>query len=242
MGRRNGLTARDDHAHPPVTFASGEVYAMPAITQKLLDDADFDVEQWLATQIETEFNRQEGIAFLSGNGTNKPRGLLTYVTGGASTGVHPGGDLTVVNSGNATALGANTSAAIDTLVGFAYGLPAPYRQNASWLMNSQTAAAIAKFKDANGNLIYQQSLIVGQPATLLGRPIEFDEGMPDIGAGNLSIAFGDFKAGYVINDRMGSRVLRDPYTAKPYVLFYTTKRVGGGVLDPNAIRLLKISA
>lgn len=226
----------------PVTFAAGEIYANPAITQRLLDDADFDIEQWLADQVEAEFNKQEGIAFLSGNGTNKPRGLLTYVSGGASTGVHPGGDLTVVVSGHATLLGADTSAALDTLIGFAYGLPAPYRQNATWLMNSNTAATLAKFKDADGNLIYRESLIVGQPATLLGRPVEFDEGMPSIGAGNVPIAFGDFKAGYLINDRTGSRILRDPYTTKPYVSFYVTKRVGAGVADPNAIRLLKIAA
>lgn len=221
----------------PITYASGEIYAMPAITQRLLDDADFQLEQWLADQLETEFNVQEGVAFLSGNGTNKPFGFLQYIPGGAAASQHPAGTLGISISGHATELNG-----ADTLIKFAYSLGAPYRQNASWLMNSTTAAAIALLKDGQGNYIWRESLIVGQPATLLGRPVEIDEGMPSIGAGNYPIAFGDFKAGYIINDRTGTRILRDPYTSKPYVLFYATKRVGGGVADPNAIRLLKITA
>lgn len=222
-----------------VEFAAGEIYANPAITQRLLDDADFNVEQWLADQVDVEFGAQESVAFISGNGTNKPRGVLTYVTGGASADFHPGGNLAVVNSGAATTLG---TVPIDTLIGFAYSLPSPYRQNATWLMNSLTAATLAKLKDADGNLIWRESVIVGQPSTLLGRPVEIDEGMPNIGADATPIAFGDFKRGYLINDRTGSRILRDPYTNKPFVMFYVTKRVGGGVADPNAIRLLKIAA
>jgi HK97 family phage major capsid protein len=109
-------------------------------------------------------------------------------------------------------------------------------------MSSLTAAFIAKLKDADGRPVWRESLIVGQPATLLGRPVEIDEGMPGPIAGNLAIAFGDFKAGYLINDRLGTRILRDPYTNKPYVNFYVTKRVGAGLLDPFAIRLLKVAA
>ena len=217
----------------PLTFAAGEIYANPAATQRLLDDAAIDVGAWLIETLRVEFNRQEGIAFLSGDGVNKPRGLLTYVEGGAGEDIHPGGNLTVVEA----ALG------VDALVDFTYGLAAPYRQNASWLMSSLTAAAIAKMKDADGNLIWRESLIVGQPSTLLGRPVEIDEGMPAPTAGNLAIAFGDFNAGYVVNDRTSSvRLLRDPYSNKPFVMFYATKRVGGGLLDPNAIRLLRIPA
>lgn len=217
----------------PLTFAAGEIYANPAATQRLLDDAAIDVGAWLIETLRVEFNRQEGIAFLSGDGANKPRGLLTFVEGGAGEDIHPGGNLTVVDA----ALG------VDALVDFTYGLAAPYRQNASWLMSSLTAAAIAKMKDADGNLIWRESLIVGQPSTLLGRPVEIDEGMPGPAAGNLAIAFGDFNAGYVVNDRTSSvRLLRDPYTNKPFVMFYATKRVGGGLLDPNAIRLLRIPA
>lgn len=220
-----------------LTFAHGEIYANPGITQNLLDDADFNLEAWLAAEVGEEFAKQEGVSFIAGNGTNKPRGLLTYVTGGASAGHHPGGNLTVVLSGAASALPNG-----DGLIDFVYGLPAPYRQNAKWLMNSMTAAAIAKFKDGDGNYLWRETYVAGQPATLLGYPVEIDENMPDVAAGALPIAFGDFKRGYVINDRQGVRILRDPYTAKPYVHFYTTKRVGGGVDDPKAIRLLKIAA
>lgn len=221
----------------PIVFAAGEIYAQPSITQRLLDDADFDVEGWLASSVSEEFDRQEGIAFISGDGVNKPFGFLQYVTGGAADGRHPGGNLVTVASGAAAGI-----AGPDTLVDFVYGLPSPYRANASWLMNSGTAAIIRKMKDADGRFIWAEGLISGQPATLLGRPVEIEEGMPSVAAGTLPVAFGDFRAGYVINDRFGVRVLRDPYTVKPYVNFYTTKRVGAGVIDPRAIRLLKIAA
>lgn len=220
----------------PIVFAAGEIYANPAITQRLLDDAQFNVEEWLANSVDREFNKQEGVAFISGDGTNKPYGLLQYVTGGAAEAQHPGGVLQIDASGAAGGV------TVDGLVDFMYKLPAPYRQNATWLMNSLTAAAITKLKDANGNLIWRESLIVGQPSTLLGRPVEIDENMPNIAANALPIAFGDFRSGYLINDRIGTRILRDPYTNKPYVSFYVTKRVGAGVLDPFAIRLLKIAA
>lgn len=222
-------------------FAHGEIYANPAISQRLLDDADFDVAQFIASSVSEEFGVEEDLAFISGDGTNKPRGLLTYVTGGASAGVHPGGNLAIVNTGDASSLGTSSTAIVDKLIDFSYGLTSPYRSNGTWLMNSLTAATLAKLKDADGNLIWRESLSVGQPSTMLGRPVEIDENMPAIAAGSMPIAFGDFNRGYLINDRMGTRVLRDPYTNKPYVHFYTTKRVGGGVLDPKAIRLLKVS-
>ena len=211
-------------------FASGEIYANAAATQQLLDDSAVNAEQWLIGVITREFARQEDIAFISGNGTNKPRGLLTYVDGGASDDHHPGGNLTVVES----ALG------VDALVDFSYGLASPYRQGSSWLMSSLTAAALSKLRDGDGNLIWRPSFIVGQPDTLLGRPVELDETMPGPAAGNIAVAFGNFQQGYQIVDRIGVRVLRDPFTNKPFVNFYCTKRTGGGVLDPGAIRLLKI--
>jgi HK97 family phage major capsid protein len=217
----------------PITFTAGEIYANPAATQRILDDAAIDIGQWLVDALRVEFNRQENIAFLSGDGVNKPAGLLTFVTGGANADAHPGGNLTVVEQ----------AIAVDALIDFMYGLGAPYRQNATWLMSSLTAAALTRLKDADGNLIWRESLIVGQPATLLGRPVEIDEGMPGPDAGNLAIAFGDFNASYLVNDRTSSlRLLRDPYTNKPFVHFYASKRVGGGVLDPNAVRLLRIPA
>ena len=219
-----------------LTFEAGEIYAMPAATQRLLDDSAINFESWLADSIETEFATQEDIAFISGNGSNKPRGLLTYVAGAASDGDHPGGNISTFNSESATDI-----PGADTLLDFKYKLAAPYRGNARWLMNSQTAAFIAKMKDGQGNYIWREGLIADEPATLLGRPVTLDEAMPDIGGDALPIAFGDFQRGYVINDRLGTRVLRDPYTSKPFVLFYVTKRVGGGLLDPNAIKLMKIA-
>lgn len=220
----------------PINFTTGEIYANIAATQRIIDDAEFNLEQWLADRLNAEFSRQEDVAFLSGNGVNKPSGLLLFATGGALAASHPGGPLAVVNSGAAANL------TVDGLIGFMYSLPAPYRQNATWLMSSTTAAALTKMKDGDGNLIWRESLMAGQPATLFGRPVEIDEGMPAPEAGNLAIAFGDFRAGYLINDRIGTRILRDPFSNKPFVMFYATKRVGGGVLDPNAIRLLKIAA
>lgn len=214
----------------PINFAAGEIYANPAVTQRLLDDAALDVESWLKNSVREEFNRQEGIAFIAGDGTNKPAGFLTFAEGGVNAASHPGGAIDVTTA----------AITVDGLIDFMYGLPAPYRANATWLMNSLTAAVLTKLKDADGNLIWRESLIVGQPSTLLGRPVEIDEGMPAPTAGLMPIAIADWKAGYLINDRIGTRVLRDPYTNKPYVMFYVTKRVGGGVLDPNAIRVLKL--
>lgn len=217
-------------------FAGGEIYANPAITQRLLDDSSLDLEAWIASQVADEFARQEGIAFISGNGTNKPFGLLTYVDGGAADDRHPGGNLTTVETAAASTIAA------DDLVGFLYGLAAPYRQGAVWLMNSTTAARIGKLKDSDGAYIWRESFAQGDPAKLLGYPVEIDESMPNVADSALPIAFGNFKRGYLINDRLGISTLRDPFTNKPYVNFYATKRVGGGVLDPNAIRLLKIKA
>ncbi len=223
----------------PIMFASGEIYAMPAATQRLLDDAAINVEDWLRNSVQKEFNRQEGIAFLSGDGVNKPAGFLTFVTGGVNAATHPGGAIEAV-AGDLDP--ADASGTIDALIDFMFKLGSPYRQNATWLMGSLTAALLAKLKDANGNLIWRESLIAGQPATLFGRPVEIDEGMPAPGANAMPVAFGDFKAGYLINDRIGTRILRDPYTNKPFVMFYVTRRVGAGVLDPNAIKVLKLPA
>jgi HK97 family phage major capsid protein len=222
-----------------VPFSTGEIYAMPAVTQRLLDDAAINVDNWLADQVRKEFARQEGIAFLAGDGVNKPNGLLTYIAGGTNEGTHPGGAIETVEVAIDPAASAAT---VDGLIDFMYGLDAPYRQNATWLMSSLTAAALAKLRDAEGNLVWRESLMAGQPSLLLGRPVEIDEGMPGPDAGNAAIAFGDFKAGYLINDRIGTRILRDPYTNKPFVMFYVTKRVGGGVLDPNAVRVLTLPA
>ncbi|WP_082640626.1 phage major capsid protein [Aureimonas sp. N4] len=220
----------------PITFPHGEIYAFPMVSQQLVDDADFKLEEWFTAELGSEFERQEGIAFIAGDGSNKPRGFLTYVAGGVSENEHPGGPIATTPSGNASAV------TPDALIKMVYALRSPYRQGATWLMNSNSASAISQFKDAGGNYLWRPSIIEGQPPTLLGYPVTIDENMPSIAANTLPIAFGNFRLGYVINDRTGIRILRDPFTVKPYVGFYTTKRVGGGVMDPNAILVMKVSA
>lgn len=220
----------------PLIFPAGEIYAMPAATQRLLDDGAINVEEWLAENLGDEFSRQEGIAFVSGDGVNKPMGFLRYATGDIAAAAHPGGAVALTPSGASDKI-----AGPDQLIDMKYALGAPYRQNATWVMNSSTAAIIAKMKDGQGNYIWREGLIADEPARLLGRPVEIDENMPSIAGGAIPVAFGDFARGYLVNDRVATRILRDPYSNKPFVLFYATKRVGGGLLDPKAIRLLKIA-
>lgn len=220
----------------PLTFRPGEIYANPAATQQILDDAEVNLEQWIANEVETEFSYQEGIAFVAGNGTNKPRGFLTYVDGGASDDAHPWGNIPVIDAGAAAAVDS------DELLDMIYSLPSEYTANARWVMNRSTQGSVRKLRDGQDNYLWQPSYAAGQPATLLAYPITEMPAMPDVAADAFPIAFGDFRRGYLIVDRIGVRVLRDPYTNKPYVHFYTTKRVGGGVQDPTVLRLLKMAS
>jgi len=227
--------ARPETATPglyPLAFGVGTIYANPAATQDLLDDSEINIEEWLASEVETEFSRQEGIAFVSGNGTNKPQGLLTYV----DNTVHPWGPVATVNSGNASATTA------DGIISLTNDLPSAYIPDARFIANRKTIGAHRKLKDGQGNYIWQPSFALGQPQTLAGYPITEVPDMPDIAANAVPIMFGDFKRGYLVIDRMGVRVLRDPYTNKPYVTFYTTKRVGGGIQNPDVLRYYKIAA
>jgi HK97 family phage major capsid protein len=219
-----------------LSFGVGEIYANPAASQTLLDDSEVDIERWLAGEVETEFERQESIAFLSGDGTNKPYGLLTHVTGAAQAGRHPWGDIKVTASG---AAGAFTT---DPIVDLIYGLPAAYAANAKFYLNRASLGAIRKLKDGQGNYIWQPTFVAGQPSTLAGYALVDMPDMPVATAGNIALLFGDMARTYLILDRMGTRVLRDPYTNKPYVSFYTTKRVGGGVVNPDAMKAMKIAA
>ncbi|TSD59028.1 phage major capsid protein [Variovorax sp. KBS0712] len=223
------------------TFASlgfgwGEIYANPAATQQILDDSAINLEAWLAGEVETEFSKQEGAAFFSGDGANKPFGILTYVTGGANAAKHPFGAIKAVNSGAAAAI---TS---DGIVDLIYDLPSAFTANAGFVMNRKSQGTIRKLKDGQGNYLWQPSYVAGQPATLAGFGITEVPDMPDVAANSVPLLFGDFKRTYTVYDRVGVRVLRDPFTAKPYVLFYTTKRVGGGVHNPEPMRALKVAA
>lgn len=219
-------------------FPAADLYANPAATQALLDDAFINLDEWLAAECEDAFAAQETDAFVNGDGTNKPKGFLAYtVVANAS---QTWGQIGYVASGGAGAFAATDP--VDALVDLIYAPKAQYRAGGRFVMNRRTAAAIRKFKDADGNYIWQPATQPGAPSTLLGYPVTDIEQMPDIAANSYSIAFGDFAKGYLIVDRAGVRVLRDPYSAKPYVLFYTTKRVGGGVQNFDAIKLLKFAA
>lgn len=216
-------------------FPTAELYAMPAATSQLLDDALVDIDQWLAEEVQDVFAAQESDAFINGNGTNKPKGFLSYTKTADAAAVW--GEIGYAATGVDGDFAASDPA--DDLIDLIYAPKPGYRAASRFVMNRRTVSAVRKFKDSNGDYIWQPSLTEGGQATLLGYPVTEAEDMPDIGSDAFAIAFGDFRRGYLVVDRQGVQVLRDPYSAKPYVLFYTTKRVGGGVQDFNAIKLLK---
>jgi HK97 family phage major capsid protein len=219
-------------------FPSADLYACPAATQSLLDDALIDLDEWLAAEVEDAFSAQETEAFINGDGVNKPRGFLDYDL--VEDGDQEWGEIGYVASGAAGAF--PVSNPTDRLIDLIYAPKALYRPNARFVMNRRTVGTVRKFKDGDGNYIWQPAQRPGDTASLLGYPVTEIETMPDIGADAPAVAFGDFQRGYLIVDRAGVRVLRDPYSAKPYVLFYTTKRVGGGVQNFDAIKVMKFAA
>lgn len=221
----------------PLTFANGEIYAFPFVTQQLLDDSQVDIEAWLGGEVSTEFDRQEAIAFVSGDGANKPRGVLTYVTGGSSAAVHPWGDIKTVNTGTAAKMDKP-----DAIVQLVYSLPTAYQSNARFFGNLNTHGILRLLKDGQGNYLWQPSYQAGEPATLMGRPLVELPDMPDVAANSISLLYGDMAETYLILDRMGVRIIRDALTNKPFIGFYTTKRVGGGVKNPDAMKALKTAA
>jgi HK97 family phage major capsid protein len=218
-----------------LSFPAMELYAMPAATAAILDDAAVNIDEWIADEVRNAFAEQEGNAFVVGNGVNKPKGFLDYtkVAEASWSWGNIGYKVTGVSGGFPA------SNASDVLIDLIYTLKAGFRANAHWVMSKSTQAAIRKLKDADGNYLWQPAAAPGGSPTLMNFPVAEAEDMPDIAADAYAIAFGDFGRGYLVVDRMGLRVLRDPYSAKPYVLFYTTKRVGGGVQDFSAIKLLK---
>ncbi len=216
-------------------FPVGELYAMPAATQALLDDGVADVDAWLADEVRDVFAAQETAAFVSGDGVNKPKGFLSYTL--ADNDLQDWGEIGAINTG--TAGGFDPANPVDDLLDLIYAPKSRYRANGSFVMNRRTINEVRKFKDADGNYIWQPASEAGAPSSLLGYPLIEMEDMPDIASEGAAVAFGDFRRGYLIVDRQGVRVLRDPFSAKPYVLFYTTKRVGGGVQDFDAIKVLR---
>lgn len=218
---------------------SGELYANPAASQAMLDDAAFDLEGWLASEIAMEFARAEGAAFVNGTGVDQPLGFLSSPTSLAGDAVRPFGSLQYIGSGDPNGFDANPESRLIDLV---HTMKAGHRQGACWVMNSATLSEVRKLKTTDGAFLWQPGLVEGQPDRLLGYPVIEAEDMPDVAAGAFPIAFGNFKAGYIITERSATQILRDPFTNKPFVHFYATKRVGGQVLDSSAIKLLKIEA
>lgn len=217
-----------------VTIPLHELSAMPKASQRLLDDAAFDLENWLASRIAERFSRAEAAAFINGDGIDKPRGILTYPK--APNASASDSLIGTVSSGALADFSAERPA--DGLIDLVYALGAEYRANASFVMNSKTAGAVRKIRDADGRFLWSDSLAAGEPARLLGYPVVVCEDMPDIDADSASIMFGDFAAAYTIAERPDLRVLRDPFSAKPHVLFYATKRVGGGLTDARAVKMM----
>ena len=234
--------ARPETASPvfaEIAPPSGELYANPSASQAMLDDAAFDVEAWLAGEIAAEFAKAEGTAFVTGNGVNRPKGFLAETYGAAADAARPFGTLQYLATGAAGDWG---TAPQERLIDLVQALRAPYRQGAAWVMNAATLARIRKFKTSDGAFVWQPGLTGGAPATLLGYPVMESEDMPDVAANSLSVAFGNFRLGYLIAERSETAILRDPYSNKPFVSFYATKRVGGCVVNSEAIKALKFSA
>jgi HK97 family phage major capsid protein len=212
-----------------------EMYGKPLAKQKLLDDAEIDIEAWLAGKIADKFMRLENAAFVTGDGVGKPRGFLTYPDGTTLPGT-----IDQTNSGANGAL-ASAPAGGDALIGALYDLKAQYRANATWFMNRATTKLVRQAKDSDGAYLWQPGIAAGQPATLLGYPVAPFEDMPSPATNSLSIAVGDMRAAYQIVDRMGIRTLRDPFSSKPNVEFYSIKRVGGDVVNFEAIKIIKLA-
>ena len=214
-----------------VLGAAADAHRLPRLDLALDESSSFSIGR--------EFARAEGIAFVTGDGVNKPRGFLTAANSAADDNARPFGTLQFVTSGAAAAFAATNPQ--DRLIDLVHSLAAPYRQGAKWVMNSATLARVRKMKDLDGGFIWQPALAADQPATLLGYPVIEVAAMPDVAADSLSIAFGNFQAGYIIAQRRDTVVLRDPFTNKPFVNFYATKRVGGTVVDSRAIKLMRFN-
>ena len=234
--RTETSTPRLQEIEPPL----GEIYANPAATQTMLDDAYFNVESWLAEELAEEFSSKENSAFVNGNGVNQPKGFLKYTVSSDADSSRPFGEIQAVKTGVNGNFSASSPA--DKLIDLIFSMKASYRSGAKFYMNSNLLADIRKFKDADGHYIWKAGIENGTPATLLGYPVIEVEDMPNKAAGSLSIAFANMKRGYTVTDRMGTRILRDPFSHKPYIHFYTTKRVGGAVTNDQAIKLLQFSA
>jgi HK97 family phage major capsid protein len=216
-----------------------EIYCMPKVTQRLIDTASINIVDWMTSKVGEAFAADESAAFHTGDSINKPRGFLNYPQTTTKDATRAWGTVQTVNTGTSGAFPASSPG--DVLIDLASALRAQYRRGAVWLMNQATAGVVQKFKDGQGNYLWANSVQVGQPSSLLGYPVEIDEDMPDIGAGTTPIAFGNIERAYTIIEMPGIRFLADPFSAKPHVLLYNYRRVGGGLSNSEAVKLLKMS-
>lgn len=219
----------------------GELYAYPQASEWSLDDVQFDVAAWLAESAAEQFALAESLAVISGDGSDKPTGMLQNTPEEIDDFASP---LRTAAAYEFIACLTSQSPAVaeiraDCLIDLIYALNPAYRANAVWIMNSNTAAAVRKLKDADGNYLWQPGLQAGQPDRLLGYMVETWEQMPDIGTNNFPIGFGDLRRAYVLADRVGLRVMRDQVTTPGFVKFYIRRRVGGIVRNNNALKFLR---
>lgn len=242
-----GYTWEGEETHPETTdtprysvlgFSVHTIAANPSISQELLQDADVNVEQELMSAMADDFSEGIGDALINGNDNRRPRGLLSYPT--VADANWKWGNIGFVKSGKADGFAATNPG--DALINLIYSLKPSYLTGASFLMNRNTLAEIRKMKDGQGNYLWQPSFQLGQPDQLLGYRLELDSKMPNLGSGAMPIAFGDFRRGYLVVRRSGMTIIRDQYTQKPYVVFSTRMRLGGGVQNFEAIKLLKCAA
>jgi HK97 family phage major capsid protein len=218
-----------------------EMYADPKATQTLLDDAAIDVEAWLAAKVADKFARVEGAAFITGDGVSKPRGFASYTMTATGDATRTWGQIEKVKTGVNADFAASSPA--DKLYDLIGAFKTTYLQNAMWVTTREVITKIRKFKEATTNAyMWQPGLQAGQPDRLLGYPIVNAQDVAALATGSASLWLGDWAEAYQIVDRMGVRTLRDPYTDKPYVHFYSTKRVGGGVLNFEALKVLTFEA
>jgi HK97 family phage major capsid protein len=231
--------ARPETTNPTfnlLTVPLDEVYALQKITQRMIDDSNYDLGAWVEGRIADKLSRVLASALASGDGVNKPRGLTNYPRSLAADSTRPW--LTVQAKVTGVSAGFAASNPQDILVQTVYSLAAHFRPNARWLMSSNTASAIRIMKDTTGRYLWADPIAAGQPPTLLGHPVELDEYIPDIAAGSASIWFGDIEQAYCIVERPGLRFLRDPFTSKPDMVFYTYQRVGGRLQNSDAIKTI----
>jgi len=217
-------------------FAPGTIWAEPQISSDLLEDSEFDIEAELNEALEEGFTEGIGQALITGDGVNKPRGITNYTP--VANASYTWGKVGYIASGIAGALPAD----LDPFIDLQHALKTGYRPNAVWLTSDTVAAELRKYKDGEGNYLWQPSVQIGQPDRFLGKPMEYDDYMPSVAANSLSVAYGDFKRGYVVVNRRGMVMLRDPYTSKPWVKFYTTRRIGGGIKHYEAIKFMRMAA